>query len=250
MWRKENNKFQGVKIRVEKTTDSVDQQIQKIISMVPLDEMTYVKFFGGEPLFTDTHLKLLRQLPNPQNVTVHYTTNGSILPNQSVLDLWSKFKTVIFAASLDGVNEQFDYVRWPLSWKKVSRNLVRLQQYKLHNLMFRVEFTANLLNVFYYDKLENWVRKNWHSNLFGDETEINIHSASHSAFNLSDMPASLRLRIQEKYPSTHRLHLMVKNLQNVPDLTKFTAFVDRWDPVRGISWQSCFPDLISDICSK
>jgi len=243
LWMKEKNKFQGIKLKLEKSTDLVNDHIERIVSLVPLDQMTYLKFVGGEPLFTDTHLKVLSQLPNPQNITVHYTTNGSIFPSQEVLDIWARFKTIIFAASIDGIDQQFNYIRWPLSWQKVSNNLIRLKQHGLHNLMFRVEFTANILNVFYYDLLEQWVKKNWRDNIFGDITEINVHPAAESAFNLNDMPLALRHKIQEKYPADHRLHLMVKNLNTKPDTTKFQQFVSQWDPHRELYWHDCFPDL-------
>ena len=112
--------------------------------------LKYVKFFGGEPLFTDTHLKFIKHIPYPEQVILHYTTNGSIYPNDMILEEWKKFKTIIFAASLDGIEEQFDYVRWPLPWNKVSKNLMRLRENKdIWNIIFRVEFTVNFLNAYY-----------------------------------------------------------------------------------------------------
>ena len=160
LWEKETLKLQNKIIKINKDDDAINKIINQIVDTVSLEKLKYVKFFGGEPLFTDTHLKFIKHIPYPDQVTLHYTTNGSIYPNNEVLNTWKKFKAVIFAASLDGVEEQFDYVRWPSRWSKVSKNLIRLKENKdVCNLIFRVEFTANLLNTYYFDQLENWIKK-------------------------------------------------------------------------------------------
>ena len=157
---KEDLKLHNKKIKINKDDDVTNKIINRIVDTVSLEKLKYVKFFGGEPLFTDTHLKFIKHIPYPEQVTLHYTTNGSIYPNDEVLDTWKKFKVIIFAASLDGIEQQFDYVRWPLPWSKVSKNLIRLRENKdIRNLIFRVEFTANLLNTYYFDRLENWIKK-------------------------------------------------------------------------------------------
>ena len=250
LWEQENRKMLKISSSVTKSDSHAQQHIQSIIDTVNLDQVTYVKFFGGEPLFTDTHLHFLEKLPNPHKITVHYTTNGSIYPNKKVLDTWSKFKTIIFAASIDGVGRQFDYIRWPLPWSKVSQNLTRLKDHGLHNVLFRIEFTANLLNTYYYNLLDEWVAQNWSANLFGDPTEINIHQCSRSAFAFENMPFRLRSLIMEKYPESHILHRMTKKLGEQTDLNEFFNFVDRWDVHRHVFWQECFPDLIDFVVSN
>jgi len=247
LWQKENNKLQGFPIDIEKSTNLVDDYIQSITNNVPLNEVTYVKFFGGEPLFTDTHLKFLEKIPYPEKVTVHYTTNGSIFPKSHVIDVWQKFKTIVFAASIDGVEKQFDYVRWPLTWDKVSSNLIKLKEASLHNVMFRVEFTANFLNTFYFDRLEQWIKNNFSSNVFGDPTEVNIHDCVNSPFSLDHMPENLRCLIMEKYPQNHVIHGLVKNLANNRDLVEFYDFVYVWDVRRQLHWQDCFSEIVDHI---
>lgn len=244
LWAKENNKILGIRQKISRSDLTVDRHINTITKTISLEHVKYVKFYGGEPLFTDTHIKFLNTVPDPSAVTVHYTTNGSIFPNDLVLEQWSKFKTIIFAASLDGVDEQFDYVRWPLPWAKVSRNLVKLKQARLHNVMFRVEFTANLLNTFYYDRLDSWIRTYLDTNEFGDRTEVNLHHCTGSAFDLKYMPMPLRRSIMQKYPQNHILHKMIADLPAPAPLDDFWNFVCQWDPRRNLRWEHCFPDLV------
>jgi len=245
LWKKENLKLHDKKIKIVDNSNSVNKSIDLIINTVSLEKLKYVKFFGGEPLFTDTHLRFLKHIPNPSQVTLHYTTNGSIYPNGEVLDAWKKFKVIIFAASLDGIEEQFDYVRWPLPWNKVSNNLIRLRENTdIWNVMFRVEFTANFLNAYYYDRLEQWIDKNLSHNLSGDKTEINIHQCCGGIWDMDKMPLEIRHTIIKKYPSTHIIRQLVENLPQPTTLNSWKNFVSTWDQRRNNSWQQAFPDLV------
>lgn len=224
---------------------NVDEKINKILNSLNLKELRYIKFFGGEPLFSDTHLKILKKLPCPENVTVHYTTNGSIYPNEETLETWKKFHTIIFAVSLDGVEDQFNYIRWPLPWHKVQNNLIRLRQAQIHNVLFRVEFTVNFLNAWYFDRLETWVNENFVSNMFGDKTELNIHLYYGNNFNLEYMPEDLKNLILEKYSTDHRIHQLVKSIVPQDDRFLFWNYVNLWDNHRKLPWQNAFPDIQS-----
>lgn len=136
LWQKENLKLKKIPIKIKQP--DVQSRIDSIVNNISLDKVKYLKFYGGEPLFTDSHIRFIDHLSHPENITLQYTTNASIFPNKETLARWKKFKTVIFSASIDGIGTQFDYVRWPLRWDKVSRNLIRLKELGLHNLMFRV----------------------------------------------------------------------------------------------------------------
>jgi len=246
LWSKEIAKQNKQKYKIQ-NDNLVHQHIQTIVKNLDLKKLTYVKFFGGEPLFTDSHLQFIKQIPFPEQVTLHYTTNASIYPNMETLALWKKFKCVIFAASLDGIADQFDYVRWPLPWKKVTDNLKRLQaNTELTNLVFRVEFTANFLNAYYYDRLETWVKHHLSSNHWGDATEIGIHPC-HGTWDLKKMPQAVRDLVLEKYAESHVMHKLVKNLPEPDSLSVWAEFVNRWDSVRNNSWKLAFPELASAV---
>jgi hypothetical protein len=245
LWEKEESKLANKKIKINKNDDVIINSINRIVNNVSLKKLTYVKFFGGEPLFTDTHLKFIKHIPYPENVTLHYTTNGSIYPSEETLIAWKKFKTIIFAASLDGVNEQFDYVRWPLPWNKVSQNLIRLNENKdIWNLLFRVEFTANFLNTYYFDQLENWIHCNLNTNFGRDKTEINIHHCHGGIWDLEIMPENIRILILKKYPSSHTIYKIVSNLPPPISRNAWEHFVNTWDVRRKNSWQLAFPDIV------
>jgi uncharacterized Fe-S cluster-containing radical SAM superfamily protein len=242
LWHAQNQKFKNLPIVVNTNKNTIDHHIDEIFKTYPMENLKYLKIFGGEPLMTDTHIKFLSRLPNPKNVTLHYTTNGSIFPNKATLDIWDKFHTVIFAASIDGINEQFDYVRWPLKWSKVSKNLIKLKNKNIHNLLFRIEFTINWLNAYYYDQVEDWVEQNLSANLSGDKTEINLHPCV-GVWDINRMPVSLRNIIKNKYPEQSKLHNFVKNLAEPLPLDLWYKFVTKWDQQRNTRWDRSFLEL-------
>lgn len=250
LWFKEKQKLHGKSIRIASADSIIDEKIAQISQSFNFSNLKFVKFYGGEPLFTDSHIKFLKTLPNPQQVVLHYTTNGSIFPSDETLEQWDKFRTVIFSASLDGTDQQFEYLRWPLPWHKVSKNIMRLQQQRLHNLMFRVEYTLNFLNAWYYDKLETWINENLKTNAFGDPTEINLHFVGGGVFDLECMPISLRQQVLEKYPAGHLIHNAVSALKTQHSLNGFVEFINTWDHRRSLEWTNAFPEIHHHISQK
>ena len=244
LWKKENLKYSNKKIDIKlHDVNEIDGWIYKITNGFNLSKLRYIKFYGGEPMLTDTHIKFLEKIPCPQNVTLHYTTNGSIFPNDRTIKIWDKFKCVIFAASIDGVDQQFDYLRWPLTWDKVSKNLLRIKQHKIHNVLFRLEFTVNFLNAWYYDQVENWMHNYFSHNEFGDVTEINLHLCGGGIFDTDFMPIALRNIVLEKYSADHKIHRLIKNLPVEKSITNFFKFTDTWDPRRSNNWREAFAEI-------
>ena len=146
LWSKELKK---VNIAHAPTESIKLKQIFELLNQLDLSQVGRIKFFGGEPLVNDIHLEILKKFPNPSDIDVWYTTNASVYPKQKVLDIWSKFKLVYFEASIDGIGEQFNYIRWPLKWDKVQNNLLRLKEEAPSNVLFRINHTVNPLNVLY-----------------------------------------------------------------------------------------------------
>jgi len=221
--------------------DSLSIYIDYITNNFDLSKVQRIKFFGGEPLFTDTHLKVLQLLPNPEQCEIWYTTNGSILPGQNVLDIWKQFKLVFFEASLDGIDSKFNYIRWPLQWRKVSNNLLELKDQGPVNLLFRINHTLNPFNIFYYDELDDWIRNNLSSNRLGDLTEINIHPCW-GKWDLAKTPISLRDEINKKYSNS----IVSRILSNtsVLDYKSIIDFTKKYDDKRKVSWAETFPEIV------
>jgi sulfatase maturation enzyme AslB (radical SAM superfamily) len=216
-------------------------QLEQLFDNIDLSSVQRIKFFGGEPLLTNTHFDILNKLPDPGKVDIWYTTNASIMPTSNVLDLWSKFHLVFFEASIDGIGEQFDYIRWPLKWKLIEKNLLELRETAPVNTLFRINHTLNPFNIFYYDRLEEWVNENFATNRLGDLTEINLHPCW-GEWALARTPTKLREKVYIKY-GEHNVSKLLATSDNQPYNT-IIQFTDTWDSIRKNNWKETFPEII------
>jgi len=164
------------------------------------------------------------------------------VPNDRTKAVWEKFHCIVFAVSVDGVDQQFDYIRWPLTWYKVSQNLYRIKQDKISNVMFRIEFTVNFLNAWYFNTVENWVKDHFAHNAFGDATDINLHLCEGHIFDPAFMPETLRQAVLKKYSTQHKIHRLVQNLP-VKQSKQFFHFADTWDQIRSNNWREAFAEI-------
>ena len=92
---------------------------------------------GGEPLLVeiDEHFDFLGRfdLEKSKDISLHYTTNGSVLPKKEFLDVWKSFKEVDIQLSIDDTGERFEYNRWPGKWADVYDNIKSFQKLEREN---------------------------------------------------------------------------------------------------------------------
>lgn len=78
-----------------------------------------ISFLGGEPLMTNRHFNFLKSVSNPSNVDIVYTTNGTFLLKDEVVEVLKHFKSVSFILSIDGYAELNDKVRSGSNWRDI-----------------------------------------------------------------------------------------------------------------------------------
>lgn len=240
-----NNILQPTQVHQLHQEDRQGVTTDKFISLLSdqdLSELKYIKFGGGEPLMTDTHEKVMALVPNPGKVTIQYTSNFSIMPNQSTLCTWEKFKLVKWIASLDGVEEQFSFLRWPYRWKKLQTFVVDAISQVPGNVMFGVEHTINPLNVFYFDQFEAWFDKHFASNRYGDRSDFNVHLCT-GILGLEHTPLDLRKKIKNKYGENHQVSVALDQKPYSGSTKRLVHYLDQLDLQRGTSWRQIFPEI-------
>lgn len=128
------------------------------------DNLVLIEVPGGEPFLTgiEQHLEYLDYLidHNAKNITIHYITNCTIMPDEGFWERWSKFKKVDIQLSIDGTDKVYEYTRWPGVWSEVYTN-IKTYQYKqtlYDNLQLSISHTLGIFNVFYVDKFIQWCR--------------------------------------------------------------------------------------------
>ena len=154
-WAAENYQFGANPIRRV-------SEIQKNCSTKSLDlsNIKDIYFNGGEPLMTDDHVQILNSIDQQSrlsDVNVSYNTNGSIVPESEVLNLWRKCKQVKLYFSIDGTDSVFDYTRYPLKWANVQDNINTICNSGLINLTVSISYTIGIHNVLSTCATEEWL---------------------------------------------------------------------------------------------
>lgn len=100
-----------------------------------MEHIEEIEFAGGEPLMDPIHYRILDSIPHPENVTLKYSTNLSIMKmgKHSVIDLWKKFKSIKLTISIDGHKELNAKIRRGSDWELLKEN-IKLVKENLDNL--------------------------------------------------------------------------------------------------------------------
>ena len=117
---------------------------------------------GGEPMVQSGFAKLLAWMINQDlasTTTLRITTSLAVDIEQFRAQL-TQFRKVVFLASIDSVNENYHYVRWPAKFNKIDNNLT---EYLLVNEMYPnkyeliISIVFSLNNIFYaQDIIDHW----------------------------------------------------------------------------------------------
>jgi MoaA/NifB/PqqE/SkfB family radical SAM enzyme len=125
-----------------------------------VDQIEYIEFTGGEPFMIQEHFNMLQGLVDrglAGRIEIHYNTNGTQYP-EGAEKIWSHFKLVEIAFSIDDVGERFEYQRSNAVWSEVAANIARFRQLRDQhaNIRLQVCSTVNVFNVYYLEELAQW----------------------------------------------------------------------------------------------
>jgi len=162
---------------------------------------------GGEPIL-HASIPSIIEYTAKHGIYLVLHFNGTVRPNTGILDLVQQHSPgkVMFRISIDGINEQFDYLRWPGKWNKFVSNVFWMRNNAPDNVKFSFNFTQSVLNSERFTQVTDWVNNEFTKNTnFG---KIPCDKQIARAFN---NPTSL-------------------------------AYFDRLDQQRNTSWKATFPE--------
>lgn len=125
---------------------------------VPLDKVRHVEILGGEPFYELEHLKFIERLlteGNPSEITLFYSTNGTIKIDPNIEKMFSKFKKIIISFSLDAVGKPFEYIRTLGNWQVVEEVLAYWKSQP--DIMLLNHATMSILNVMNIKELTQYL---------------------------------------------------------------------------------------------
>jgi MoaA/NifB/PqqE/SkfB family radical SAM enzyme len=124
--------------------------------IVQAKKMKGVVICGGEPMLNFSSQTLLNNLDSDQSVRIHF--NGTVMPKLEFLQESKRFQQIQYCFSIDGVEERFEYLRWPAKWNTVVDNITWLVKTAPDNIEFSVNITVSQLNKNYYHEVVHWAQ--------------------------------------------------------------------------------------------
>ena len=142
--------------------------------------------------------------------------------------------------SLDGVGPRFEYLRWPASWNQVTDNLLELKQSVPSNVMFLIEETVSIFNLFYMAELDDWAKQNFSTNREGDV----VHKTNHLANEFFDIRQMLTQEYVDAMKDSPYYGLIDKNWHEQPEkIRSMIAKIRKFDAFRNQDWRKTFPEV-------
>mgnify|MGYP003345412275 FL=1 len=129
-------------------------------------KLVHLDIPGGEPFLSGIKqqkelLSKLIQANQAKDISIHYTTNATIWPDNSFWDLWPHFKSIDIQLSIDGTGNRFEYIRHPADWSSVLHHIKQYQYASVKNkwLKLSISHTVSAYNIFYLPEFLNWCKQ-------------------------------------------------------------------------------------------
>jgi sulfatase maturation enzyme AslB (radical SAM superfamily) len=187
---------------------------------LPTDRIIQIDLSGGEPSASQNCSTLLATLP--KNVkSVRINTNGSMIMPE-IQRLISDGIDVTLTVSFDGTGKVHDYVRWPITWEKLVKNLMIYRE--MQGLSINLWSTINALNVGDFDNISAFVKE------YGFE----------HAFSYLKHPSELDIRFSNRLTLAAKESIAAEQIANIlatgtNNDVELSAFIDKQDKLRNIS---------------
>lgn len=215
-----------------------------VLKTLDLSNLEMVVFCGGETLLGQGYWQVAKAIADlvpdaKQKLTVSFQTNGTQPVSERNYEIIERFHLVKLNISLDGVGERFNYLRWPATWNQVTDNILELKNKLPTNVMFLIEETISIFNLYYQQELTDWVEKNYSTNRLGDIVNHTKHVA-HGIFGLDSMSSEYVSAIS----NTALANLVNPNWKENPRaISTMLQEIKKFDSIRKQDWNKIFPEV-------
>jgi len=224
-----------------------DKQIDEIFAVS--GNLQRLEFYGGEPLLDKPTMRLLQLLIDSgqsKDITLFYNTNVITKPTKKHIELWRHFKNLEFNLSIDGIHDQFTYIRHPGNWETALDNIeyIRTIVPTLCNvpvLAFAI-CTVSTLNVFYLPEIIQEFAKlklDWFLNIV---TQPDYYDMRHIPEPAKQEIIKKLLTIKDQTEIAPIINIL--NTAGDPEQwTQFKFWTREKDQYRGEAFKNTFPEL-------
>lgn len=156
-------------------------------------------FYGGEPFMSKKMwevLKIAQEMGVSKDIELHYNTNGTHLPIED-MKAWKDFKSVNISFSIDGIGEQFEYMRYPAVWNEVDYNMRKFHEIanEYGNIDLSWCITLSVTNIYYTPEILDYYYDNYFDKGFGMYLNL-VHGPTQH--NIGILPDNIKEKVEEK----------------------------------------------------
>lgn len=252
-WFKEEQELFG------KTFNDVEKSKSDISNIYPfINDLVHVKFTGGEPLMTKDQWVLVDKLLAERDcseIFLNYSTNCTIMPKDSWVEKWSKFKQVEFALSFDSANAaESEYIRWPAKYETteaVTKRFLELKESHGFNVLLRS--TISILNIWHMPESMEW----WWEHDKGLRIMNPTHLTYPEILCVTVLPEHIKKRVTEKFnnyiekSNNNKINKSleyIRNFMNSKDdshlLPQLQTYLEGTDRYRGQNFYESYPQFL------
>jgi len=177
-------------------------------------------FYGGEPFMSKKMwdlLKTAQEMGVSKDIELHYNTNGTHFP-LSAMQAWKDFKSINISFSIDGIADQFEYMRYPAKWSEVESNMDKFLKLgkEFGNINFSWCITLSTSNIYYVPEILDYYYNKYANQSVGMYLNL-VHGPKHH--NISILPLHIKKEIETKLLSVPKDR--VAAWQHIPGVIGF-----------------------------
>jgi radical SAM protein with 4Fe4S-binding SPASM domain len=206
-----------------------------------LQQVQYCGFAGGEPFIVPEMANILKMLDPLKIKNMHIISSLNNV-SASAINSLRDFQTVNISASIEGIGEHNNYVRYGSDWGAVLRNIELLQQNK--NIKLNVSHVLQHTSVWALPMLLSWAET---QNMVVTLGEVFYQSypapgvLTINSVHPTDLAKFKEWLLQYRGPSKTILESWVNQYQYNPQLNQqFHQYTAMLDGIRGTNFKSVF----------
>ena len=210
-------------------------------------DIVHIDIPGGEPFLSGVTeqqqlLEYYIQTGQSKNITLHYTTNATVYPDDTWWQLWDHFKEIDLQISIDGIENRFEYIRYPAKWTQVKKHIQKYTQHKQSNFRLSVSHTVSAYNIYYLDEFLSWADNEGLPNPWQGRVHTPLHmcpSVWHSAakeFIISHL-------LDSNYHDCKIWAEYLQNNDNSKQFDNFIKYLHQHDQYRQLDFKKTFGEL-------
>ena len=156
-------------------------------------------FYGGEPFMSKKMWELLKIAQSTgvsKDIELHYNTNGTHFPIKE-MQSWKDFKEVNISFSIDGIGEQFEFMRYPAKWSEVDSNMEKFLEIgeEFGNIFFSWCITVSVANIYNVPEIVDYYYNKYSSRNVGMYLNL-VHGPMHH--NIGILPEKIKTVVEER----------------------------------------------------